>query len=786
MAPSSPALAALLAVLLLAAAAAAPALALGAAADAPAPAPVPAPAQSSSSSPSSVASLFLIATNDVHNRVDEVDPLDGGACTPAKKGRGVCAGGFARLATFFKLWRQRAANQGAAALVVDAGDQTTGSAWDVVFRQGETAGLMAQAGYNVTTLGNHEFDFDLSTLANLTAEAASQGVPFLGACSVPSFGSGSSGRSPSAAALLNATVKRHLVREVVASSGSQKALLKVGFIGYVVSSTARTQAAARNVSFVPDADAAALCARELRQAHPDLDAVVALSHLGYQADLALAPQLLGLVDVVIGGHSHTFLASGNSAPIWDLNATAVSAAAGGAGGGGGTKKEAVDASTCAAAGACDAPEGPYPAVFVKEGKSDASLPQQPPPPQQRLTIVHARFASIYASVLRLDFALPPPLPSASSSSSSSPLGRRGGRGSDSNIPLVRPTRLISVQSATGGAPALLGGPASTNPVEQDQGMLAYIAARRGPVDALASAPVGRALPPGGLALGDARRAESPLASYLCDAMLHEAAAANDTSSSASSSASSPDACFIGAGALRQGIPPGPVTRADVAAAHPYGNSLALARVTAAQLVEAAQHGLKGVSVQSGRFPQVAGLRLYVDYGNTTTGGNPAFVGLYLLPPVPGQGAGNGYRAALAAEDKARGGGAAQAVSPADRARLGVRLQPGDNATTLVLASSDYILGGGDGYAMLEANNPGGGKAGRLQVGGRGGPAPAPVLLADVLARAIARDTASAAGGARASAPDPLNPRVVDCVAARKEGRCKFGGDVVYRPCCEGP
>jgi 2',3'-cyclic-nucleotide 2'-phosphodiesterase (5'-nucleotidase family) len=292
-------------------------------------------------------------------------------------------------------------------------------------------------------------------------------------------------------------------------------------------------------------------------------------------------------------------------------------------------------------------------------------------------------------------------------------------------------------------------------------MLRYISAQRAPIDALTKTVVGRALPPGGLVLGDARRAESPLATYLCGAMLE--AAQNATVAAASS----PDVCFIGAGTLRQGIAPGPVTRADVAAAHPYGNALALARVTAAELVEAAEHGLTGVSIQAGRFPQVGGLRLYVDYSKGEKG-NPAFVALHLLPPLPGQGSGVGYRAALAKEEAE----AKTTLPAADRARLGVQLRPGDNSTTLVLASSDYVLGGGDGYNMLAQ--------GEKQLKQAGGGAP----LADVLAAAIARDSSSsAAGGANASAQDPRNPRIVDCAAARREGKC--GGDVVYRPCCGG-
>ncbi len=86
--------------------------------------------------------------------------------------------------------------------------------------------------------------------------------------------------------------------------------------------------------------------------HP-LDAAFALSlhnilHpavTGYPEDLAAAAAISEL-DLIIGGHSHTFLYTPTTAgPITDL--TVANA----------------NASTCAAASACDVPSGPYP-TFV--------------------------------------------------------------------------------------------------------------------------------------------------------------------------------------------------------------------------------------------------------------------------------------------------------------------------------------------------------------------------------------------------------------------------------------
>ncbi len=65
---------------------------------------------------------------------------------------------------------------------------------------------------------------------------------------------------------------------------------------------------------------------------------------GYDDDLETAAALPEL-DLIVGGHTHTFLADANEVPLTSI------------------ADKNVNLTNCAAAGACDVPQGPYP-TFV--------------------------------------------------------------------------------------------------------------------------------------------------------------------------------------------------------------------------------------------------------------------------------------------------------------------------------------------------------------------------------------------------------------------------------------
>jgi 2',3'-cyclic-nucleotide 2'-phosphodiesterase (5'-nucleotidase family) len=144
---------------------------------------------------------------------------------------------------------------------------------------------------------------------------------------------------------------------------------------------------------------------------------------------------------------------------------------------------------------------------------------------------------------------------------------------------------------------------------------------------------------------------------------------------------SADAALINGGGLRgnREYPVGHVfTRRDLLGEMPFGNTVMLLELTGAELLNVLEHGVAEVENVAGRFPQVSGLAFLYD------------------PAAP---AGQRIREATV-------GG--QSLDPARRYRL---------------ATTDYLFGGGDGYAML--------RRGRVLVDASGGP-----LLVNVSAEAI--------------------------------------------------
>ena len=89
--------------------------------------------------------VVVLHTNDVHGAIS----------------------GYAKVAALKKAYEA----EGAYVLLMDAGDFCQGDP-TVSVSQGKTAvELMNMAGYDVTTLGNHEFDYGYDNLVNLSKEA---------------------------------------------------------------------------------------------------------------------------------------------------------------------------------------------------------------------------------------------------------------------------------------------------------------------------------------------------------------------------------------------------------------------------------------------------------------------------------------------------------------------------------------------------------------------------------------------------------------------------------------
>ena len=112
--------------------------------------------------------LTILFTHDLHSHFDPNKVVN-------EQDEVVLLGGLARLAAIIE--REKAANPGRV-LVVDAGDFSMGTLIHTLFRtEAAEIRLMGKIGYDATTIGNHELDFDSSGLASMLTAAKASGDP---------------------------------------------------------------------------------------------------------------------------------------------------------------------------------------------------------------------------------------------------------------------------------------------------------------------------------------------------------------------------------------------------------------------------------------------------------------------------------------------------------------------------------------------------------------------------------------------------------------------------------
>ena len=192
-------------------------------------------------------------------------------------------GGVSMLSGYVSKVRREEANT----VYCIAGDMFRGSVIDSEFRGISTIEIMNMLAPDVVTIGNHEIDYGIAHLL------------FLEKCA----------KFPIINANLHITTnnarlfKSHYVMEV---DGMK--ILFIGILTDTVLSMARKEALVGG--YVDISDAVAEVERICNAYNSlDIDCTVLLTHIGFEEDKQLAARLdpsLG-VDIIIGGHSHTFL-----------------------------------------------------------------------------------------------------------------------------------------------------------------------------------------------------------------------------------------------------------------------------------------------------------------------------------------------------------------------------------------------------------------------------------------------------------------------------------------------
>ncbi|MCP4527660.1 MAG: multifunctional 2',3'-cyclic-nucleotide 2'-phosphodiesterase/5'-nucleotidase/3'-nucleotidase [Aestuariibacter sp.] len=210
--------------------------------------------------------VTILHTNDVHGHVDEWS------------GYGGTFGGFARLATSIAEFRATRDN----VLLLDAGDQFQGTLFYNLFKSDVITTMMNALGYDAMAIGNHEFDDGPAELARLI-----DGVNFsvLGAN-------------------IDASADSHLAGKIQPSTIITLSGEAVGIIGLTTPSAKYNSSPGDDVIFNDLSDSLQTAVSDLTS--QGVNKIIAVTHIGYDNDIALAQQVSG-VDVFVGGHSHSYL-----------------------------------------------------------------------------------------------------------------------------------------------------------------------------------------------------------------------------------------------------------------------------------------------------------------------------------------------------------------------------------------------------------------------------------------------------------------------------------------------
>lgn len=222
--------------------------------------------------PQPATTLTILHTNDTHSQVEPTDP---------HAAKNADRGGYARRMGLIAQERQADPNL----LLLDAGDFSQGSPYFNFYHGRVEIEAMNRMGYDAGTLGNHEFDNGLDTLAMVLRLAQFPIVCANYDCT----------GTP-----LEGLVKPYVVL--------RKAGLKIGVMGIGVSPEDLIApdkfGAIRYLDPLPVINETAALLREKEHC----DVVIVLSHLGTDningcSDEVLAAGMKG-VDIVIGGHTH--------------------------------------------------------------------------------------------------------------------------------------------------------------------------------------------------------------------------------------------------------------------------------------------------------------------------------------------------------------------------------------------------------------------------------------------------------------------------------------------------
>ena len=237
----------------------------------------------------------IVFTHDTHSHLNTFTTMVDGLETEL--------GGFARMNTLIEA--QRAQNPDT--LVIDGGDFSMGTLIQTVFEtQAAELRMLGYLGCDVTTLGNHEFDYRSKGLANMltSAQASGDAVPAMVVCNVDWDTMEAEGLTEGQQRLKDAFAAYGVNDYTVLEKGD----VDIAVVG-VFGKDALACAPTCELKFEDPIEAVKQTVADIK-ANEDVDMIVCVSHSGTWEDESksedeLLAKAVPDLDLILSGHTHT-------------------------------------------------------------------------------------------------------------------------------------------------------------------------------------------------------------------------------------------------------------------------------------------------------------------------------------------------------------------------------------------------------------------------------------------------------------------------------------------------
>jgi 5'-nucleotidase len=220
--------------------------------------------------------LTILHTNDFHSHIDPF---------PKDAGRNAGEGGMAKRAAMIQQIRSEQKN----VLVFDAGDIFQGTPFFNYFKGELELKLMTEMGYDAATIGNHDLD---NGLEGLLAQLKNAGFPFINS---------------------NYDFSETIMAgKILPYKVFKKQGIKIGVYGLGIELNGLVSKPNYGKTKYLDPLETALRMEKFLKNEKRADLIICLSHLGFTykekktGDMSLAAETYH-TDLIIGGHTHTFL-----------------------------------------------------------------------------------------------------------------------------------------------------------------------------------------------------------------------------------------------------------------------------------------------------------------------------------------------------------------------------------------------------------------------------------------------------------------------------------------------